>query len=710
MTDKATFTRASATGNLQSLITNYNANLDVLEGALDDSLSLSGKLPNSLTAPLDMNSQRIINLADAQEDSDAITKRQLDAAVLDNISLNNVNSLTFDNTPTDVGGVGRLIWNDTDGTLDLGLKGGNVILQLGQELFTRVLNKTGLDFLESNYSVVRVDGAQGQRVKAVLAQADSVANAEGTLGLITETILNNKEGFVTTTGLVRNINTTGSLQGESWADGDILYLSQTTAGGLTKTKPMSGVICKIGIVEHAHSTQGKIFVHVENFSGLQQDTFTQAGSGAVTRNLQDKVREIVSVKDFGAVGNGTTDDIVAIQAAVDYASSLYGAEVFFPCGNYKITSPILQRSGSNITLRGQGNLQGGTNIIATGAYFIKTADLLYNSINFYHLTFVGLRNGTQSFWDQSAGGSWGFSTMEGCYIVNVPIFDVLTTGAHILNNNFLNEHTLRFRGGDYYIWNNFMGYDDQDTTKGAGDAFVEIYASTGVDFSGNYITSMKTSGAPAVLSVSGSAGIRVISNWIDGGESHGLSVNSGSSNVVATHNRFANIYSSTNIPVLLSNVRTVSIQHNIVQGLLANAPFIQFASLLKRCVVKDNLLNGWDDDSVHDFTGALKISDVKMSGYGLAVKAITTSQDITPPLYGRTLTNNGASGTVFWYVYPSKFFAGDHFNFTRTNTGSRVIIYDSDAAATIYDSNTAGFNKGRVMCYADGSIVVESGA
>lgn len=336
MTDKATFTRATATGSLQSLVTNYNANLDVLESVIDDSLSLSGKLPNSMTAPLDMNSQRIINLADAKEDSDAITKRQLDAAVLDNLSLNNVNSLTFDSTPTDVGGVGRLIWNDTDGTLDLGLKGGNVTLQLGQELFTRVLNKTGLDFLESNYSVVRVDGAQGQRVKAVLAQADSVANAEGTLGLITETILNNKEGFVTTMGQVRNINTTGSLQGESWADGDILYLSQTTAGGLTKTKPMSGVICKIGIVEHAHSTRGKIFVHVENFAVLQQDTFTQAGSGAVTRNLQDKVREIVSVKDFGAVGNGVADDTAEIQAAFNSGAKM----VTVPAGTYLITSTL----------------------------------------------------------------------------------------------------------------------------------------------------------------------------------------------------------------------------------------------------------------------------------------------------------------------------------------------------------------------------------
>lgn len=270
MTDKATFTRAQATGDLQSLVTSYNANLDTLEVALDDSLSLSGKLPNSLTAPLDMNSQRMINLADAVESSDAVTKRQLDAIVAGEVSFSDVASLTFDTTSTDANAVGRLVWNDTDGTLNLGLKGGSSTLQLGQELFVRGLNKTGSTLTEAAYQAVRIVGAQGQRIEITPAQANSVANAEGTIGLVTETIANNAEGFICIVGAVRNINTTGSLQGETWADGDELWLSQTTAGSLTKNRPASGVVCKIGIVEYAHATQGKIFVHVENFAGLQE--------------------------------------------------------------------------------------------------------------------------------------------------------------------------------------------------------------------------------------------------------------------------------------------------------------------------------------------------------------------------------------------------------------------------------------------------------
>ena len=177
-------------------------------------------------------------------------------------------NLEFDNTPTNIPtAAGSLYYNDTDGTLDLKLKGGNVTLQIGQEQVVRVVNKTAtnINLLEANYQAVRVTGAQGQRLKVDLAQATTDALSAETIGLVTETINNNQEGFVTISGLVRNINTTGSLQGETWADGDILYLSPTTAGNVTKVKPTGGNhLIVIGYVIYAHATQGTIFVKVDN--------------------------------------------------------------------------------------------------------------------------------------------------------------------------------------------------------------------------------------------------------------------------------------------------------------------------------------------------------------------------------------------------------------------------------------------------------------
>ena len=198
--------------------------------------------------------------------------------------------LTPTGTPTDAG---TMSWNDADGTMDLILKGGNVILQVGQEEVIRVVNKTGSNLTEAAYKVVRVrtaaeGGAQGQRLAVVLAQANTKANHTGVLGLVTEDISNNQEGFITTFGMVRNINTTGSLQGETWGDGSTLWLSDTVAGGLTNIEPTTHPV-RIGYVVYAHANNGKIFVAVQEgvdeLNELHDVTITSPTNGqALTYN------------------------------------------------------------------------------------------------------------------------------------------------------------------------------------------------------------------------------------------------------------------------------------------------------------------------------------------------------------------------------------------------------------------------------------------
>ena len=165
----------------------------------------------------------------------------------------------------------RLTWNDTDGTLNVGLKGGNVTLQVGQEEVARVVNGTGADLLEAQYRAVKVIGAQGQRLQVDLAQADSDLNSATTLGLVTEDINKNQEGFITTQGTVNKVNTTGALQGETWNDGDVLYLSATTPGVITNVKPVTPAhLIVVGYVEYAHQNNGKIYVKVDNGYELEE--------------------------------------------------------------------------------------------------------------------------------------------------------------------------------------------------------------------------------------------------------------------------------------------------------------------------------------------------------------------------------------------------------------------------------------------------------
>jgi hypothetical protein len=71
---------------------------------------------------------------------------------------------------------------------------------------------------------------------------------------------------------------------------------------------------------------------------ISSDTVTASGSGAVARSLQSVVSDIANVKNFGAIGNGSTDDTAAIQAAVNSLTS--GGMVFFPAGTYKVSSKI----------------------------------------------------------------------------------------------------------------------------------------------------------------------------------------------------------------------------------------------------------------------------------------------------------------------------------------------------------------------------------
>lgn len=84
--------------------------------------------------------------------------------------------------------------------------------------------------------------------------------------------------------------------------------------------------------------------------------FLQTGTGATARTFKSKGLDIVSVKDFGAVGDGVTGDTAAIQAAIDSLTS--GGEVFFPAGVYDVTGLRIDGTSgtlTNITLRGVGS-------------------------------------------------------------------------------------------------------------------------------------------------------------------------------------------------------------------------------------------------------------------------------------------------------------------------------------------------------------------
>ena len=168
------------------------------------------------------------------------------------IDFNTTDTVTSAITPA----VGCLHWVDDDQTLNLGTGGaGSPELQIGQEQWLRVRNNTGTTL--PNGCVVYVNGAQGQRPTVTSADYAGENDSSQTIGILTEEITNNGNGFCCTFGLVRGLDTQGLTEGAA------LYLG--TSGTFTTTKPTSpNHEVRLGNVIFADATDGIIFTSVNN--------------------------------------------------------------------------------------------------------------------------------------------------------------------------------------------------------------------------------------------------------------------------------------------------------------------------------------------------------------------------------------------------------------------------------------------------------------
>jgi polygalacturonase len=186
--------------------------------------------------------------------------------------------------------------------------------------------------------------------------------------------------------------------------------------------------------------------------------FLQAGTSAVARTTQAKLRETVSVKDFGAVGDGVMDDTAAIQAAAIAAS---GAKLFFPEGTYigqniPLPADIQLFGNATLKLKAEASLTFEPYFRLTGA-----------NVSFDGLTFDGNRanqpaDGFSDAWNTGSNGTGksnrssiladnyltGYSieniTIKNCAFINnwsAPvatrdISNILLHGNRFENNNF----------------------------------------------------------------------------------------------------------------------------------------------------------------------------------------------------------------------------------------------------------------------------------
>lgn len=320
---------------------------------------------------------------------------------------NPVNHIKFNNTPVDVPNeAGVSFWDDQDKTLSTNL-GSGVILQHGQEMYIKAVNKTNATI--PNGAVVYVSGAQGNRPKISLANATDLDNSRKIIGIVTSEILNNEYGFVTISGLVRDLNT------NAFDEGDCLYLSDTS-GQLTKTKPTIGKArVLVAMCVKKHVTDGWLCVKVSEDRYMFGDPvngnygyFNDSGAlisvgdavnwrdeyvageyfvptGASAPDIVDVTVGGVVTRKWAFDGSNTTEklgntceiphdaDIVAINADTKKI------EFHIHAGPSDNNTGVIRFVVDSVLLKAQGGIAPLTQLVLTKEF---TANLQYNNIIF----------------------------------------------------------------------------------------------------------------------------------------------------------------------------------------------------------------------------------------------------------------------------------------------------------------------------------------
>jgi hypothetical protein len=147
---------------------------------------------------------------------------------------------------------GKLWYNGSTGSWNVGMGGGNITQQIGEELF--IYGKASTTITDSPLQIVYHTGTVGS--SGVVKFAPTIAgitNANDIIGVATENLALNDFGRITTYGVVRGITTNGTAFGETWADDDVIWYNPVT-GNPTKFEPLApNIKMQIGTVITAGS-------------------------------------------------------------------------------------------------------------------------------------------------------------------------------------------------------------------------------------------------------------------------------------------------------------------------------------------------------------------------------------------------------------------------------------------------------------------------
>ena len=310
---------------------------------------------------------------------------------------------------------GRFFYDTAEKTMAYYNDHNGVTLNVGQEEWVRVYNASGASIANGSAVYINGDDATTGLPTVALAIANAITTSEG-VAIATETIPNNSLGYVTAFGVIHNLNTS------AYAPGAPLYVSPTTAGALTSTRPSQpNFACQIGFVAAVSIASGKIMVKPtktlygmytpgaiafggtdglikENPTGLFFDSTNVrlgVGTNAPGQKLEAKNGNILLSNNTATAGQlqfqGTSTGITTVQAGAQGATNLnYTLPITAPTAGQVLSSTaagILSWAANN----GSGwSLLGNTG--TTGSNFLGTTDsydLVIKTNNAYRMSIVG---------------------------------------------------------------------------------------------------------------------------------------------------------------------------------------------------------------------------------------------------------------------------------------------------------------------------------
>jgi hypothetical protein len=437
----------SVTGGISGSFSGSGVDLFDIPATAITGLNLSQIASGSYTASISPDAGFVVNTSASILGSLEVTNS------ITGSSITGVDYIDFDPTATEIQpSLARISWNQTDKTLEIGTGDGDTTLQLGQEIvYPPVVNKDSINLIQGTLVMVDpTDVAQGNRLRVIRAVTDGTYPSQLIVGILTEDINKNNEGFATWFGYVRNLSL-NDLQpiGETWLEGQILYPDPNIPGGLTNIKPVAPAIdATIAAITRITGINLTLLVrptltftldelnNVTDSGSINGDLLVKSGSVWITGKslfgsyIVTGSLIISGSSTFTNIGPAVFSGSVGISGST-FSTELTASSVLIP-GNVT----VLGTASINTLIVNQTKYSSGSNQLGDG---IEDTQTLFGTVRIPtgSLTITGSTISTEGF-TGSLFGTASFSNTSSLSILNIQSQTASFAPLYTLTSSFNN--------------------------------------------------------------------------------------------------------------------------------------------------------------------------------------------------------------------------------------------------------------------------------